>query len=182
LAQNQGNGGHGQEDQGEAEEQRLDRFMRNKPPKFKGRFDPEGALTWKESMERIFRAMVANDDQKVMLATHMLAKEAEYWWTSTKRRIEASGDAITWVRFKNEFFKKYFSEDLRNKKEAEFLNLKQGSMSVAEYAAKYEELSRFCPYINVEDAMVSKCVKFENGLRPEIYQYICFHEIRDFDT
>jgi len=48
--------------------------------------------------------------------------------------------------------------------------------------AKYEELSRFCPYINAEDAMVSKCVKFENGLRPEIYQHICFHEIRDFDT
>jgi len=40
LAQNQGNGGHGQEDQGEAEERRLDRFMRNKPPTFKGRFDP----------------------------------------------------------------------------------------------------------------------------------------------
>jgi len=45
LAQNQGNGGHGQEDQGEAEERRLDLFMRNKPPTFKGRFDPEGALT-----------------------------------------------------------------------------------------------------------------------------------------
>jgi len=41
LAQNQGNGGYGQEDQGEAEERRLDRFMRNKPPTFKGRFDPE---------------------------------------------------------------------------------------------------------------------------------------------
>jgi len=151
-------------------------------PTFKGRFNPEGALTWMESMERIFRAMVTNDDQKVRLATHLLAEEAEYWWTSTKRKIEASGDVITWVRFKNEFLKKYFSEDLRNKKEAEFLNLKQGSMFVAEYAAKYEELSRFCPYINAEDAMVSKCVKFENGLRTEIYQYICFHEIRDFDT
>jgi len=55
-------------------------------------------------------------------------------------------------------------------------------MYVAEYAAKYEELSRFCPYINAEDVMVSKCVKFENGLRPEIYHYICFHEIKDFDT
>jgi len=32
-------------------------------------------------------------------------------------------------------------------------------MSVAVYAAKFEELSRFCPYINVEDAMVSKCVR-----------------------
>jgi len=169
LAQNQGNGGHGQEDQGEAEERRLDRFMRNKPLTFKGRFDSEGALTWKESMERIFCAMVTNDDKKVRLASHILAEEAEYWWTSTKRRIEASGEAITWVRFKNEFLKKYFPEDLRNKKEAEFLNLKQGSMFVAEYAAKYEELSRFCPYINAEDAMVSKCVKFENGLRSEIY-------------
>ena len=49
-------------------------------------------------------------------------------------------------------------------------------------SAKYEELSRFCPYINVEDATVSKCVKFENGLKSDIYQYICFHEIRDFDT
>jgi len=102
--------------------------MRNKPPTFKGRFDPEGALTWKESMEKIFRAMVTNDDQKVRLATHMLAEEAKYWWTSTRRRIEASGEAITSVRFKNEFLKKYFPEDLRNKKEAEFLNLKQRSM------------------------------------------------------
>jgi len=49
-------------------------------------------------------------------------------------------------------------------------------------SAKYEELSRFCPYINAEDAMVSKCVKFENDLKPKIYQYICFHEIIDYDT
>jgi len=55
-------------------------------------------------------------------------------------------------------------------------------LSVAEFAAKFEELSRFCPYINVEDAMVSKCVKFESGLRPEIYQYMCVQKIRDFDT
>jgi len=92
VAQAQRNSGHGQEDQGEVEKRRLDRFMRNKPPTFKGRFDPGGALTWKESMERIFRAMVTNDDQKVRLATHMISEEVEYWWTSTKRRTEASGD------------------------------------------------------------------------------------------
>jgi len=106
VAQAQWNGGHGQEDQGEVDERRLDRFMRNKPPTFKGRFYPEGALTWKESMKRIFRAMVTNDDQKVRLTIHMLAEEAEYWWTSTKRRIEASGDVLTGVRFKSEFLKK----------------------------------------------------------------------------
>ena len=58
----------------------------------------------------------------------------------------------------------------------------EGSMSVAEYAAKFDELSRFCPYINVEGAEESKCVKFERDLRPEIYQYVCFHEICDLYT
>jgi len=99
-----------------------------------------------------------------------------------KGRLEASGEVVTWARFKSEFLRKYFPEDLRTKKEVEFLNLKQENFSVAEYAAKFEELSRFYPYINVEDAMVSKCVKFESGLKPEIYQFMCVQEIRDFDT
>jgi len=113
--------------------------------------------------------MVASDDQKVRLATHMLAEEAEFWWIKAKRRLEAGGDVVSWERFKDDFLKKYFPADLRNKKEVEFLQLKQGSMSVANYANKFEELSRFCPYINAEGAEISKCVKFESGLRPEIY-------------
>ena len=56
-----------------------------------------------------------------------------------------------------------------------------GEAQLLVVSAKYGELSWFCPYINAEDAMVSKYVKFENGLRLEIYQYICFHKIRDFD-
>ena len=74
--------------------------------------------------------------------------------------------------------RKYIPEDLRTRKEVEFLNLKQGSSSVVEYAAKFEELSRFCSYINAEGAIVSKCVKFESGLRPEIYQYMCVQELQ----
>jgi len=69
---------------GEAKERRLDRFLRNNPPTFKGRFDPVGAQTWVQGMERIFRAMVTSDDQKVRLTTHMLAEEAEFWWTKLR--------------------------------------------------------------------------------------------------
>jgi len=163
----------GHRDPGEVEERRLDRFLRNNLPTFKGRFDPEGAQTWTQGMENIFRAMMTSDDQKVKLAIHMLAEEAEYWWTKSKGRLEASGEVVTWARFKSEFLRKYFPEDLRTKKEVEFLNLKQENLSVVEYAAKFEELSRFCLYINAEDAMVSKCVKFESGMRPEIYEYMC---------
>jgi hypothetical protein len=90
--------------------------MINNPPTFKGRFYPEGAQTWTQGIEKIFHDMVTSDDHKVRLATHMLAEEAKYWWAGTNRRIEASGKVVTWVRFKSGFLRKYFPEDLRNKK------------------------------------------------------------------
>jgi len=68
----------------------------------------------------------------------MLDEEVEFWWTNAKRRLEDGGDMVSWERFKEEFFRKYFLADLRNKKEVEFLQLKQGGMSFAEYAAKFE--------------------------------------------
>ena len=42
--------------------------------------------------------MGTSEDQKVRLATHMLAEEADYWWTNAKGRLEAGG-TVTWARF-----------------------------------------------------------------------------------
>ena len=39
----------------------------------------------------------------------------------------------------------YYPRDVKRTKEQEFLRLKQGQMSVVEYAAKFNELSRFAP-------------------------------------
>ncbi|KEH26274.1 hypothetical protein MTR_6g049100 [Medicago truncatula] len=64
LAQSNENAVANRRNEGEAEEMRLDRFLRNNPPTLKGRFDPEGAQTWVQGMERIFRAMVTGNDQK----------------------------------------------------------------------------------------------------------------------
>jgi len=62
----------GQQHQGGAEELRLDHFMRNHPPMFKGRYDHEVAQTWLQGIDRIFRAMVTSDDQEVRLVIYML--------------------------------------------------------------------------------------------------------------
>lgn len=51
---------------------------------------------------------------------------------------------------------------------------------MVDYAAKFEELSRFCPLYNYVEAEGSKCVKFESGLHPEIKQFIGYQEIRRF--
>jgi len=43
---------------------------------------------------------------------------------------------------------RYFPEDVRGKKEIEFLERKQGDMSVTEYAAKFVKLAKFFPVSN----------------------------------
>jgi len=62
----------------------------------------------------------------------------------------------------------------------EFLELKQGDMSVTEYAAKFVELAMFYPHYTAETAEFSKCIKFENGLRGEIKRAIGYQKIRQF--
>ena len=51
---------------------------------------------------------------------------------------------------------------------------------MAEYAVRFEELVKFCPHYNIPTAEVSKCIKFENRLRPEIKQGIGYLQIRQF--
>ncbi|XP_058767309.1 uncharacterized protein LOC131640984 [Vicia villosa] len=110
--------------------------------------------------------------QKIHYGTHMLVGEADEWWVGTRQRFEAIGEGITWVVFTREFLRKYFPEDVWGKKEMEFLELKQGNSSVAVYAAKFVELVKFYPYYSAEMVEFFKCIKFENGLRPEIKRAI----------
>ncbi|KAF1863090.1 hypothetical protein Lal_00041077 [Lupinus albus] len=96
--------------------------------------------------------------------------------------MEVEGQLISWSTFKAKFLHKYFPADLKRKKEMEFLRLEQGNMSVGEYAAKFEELARFCPYSELEVDRRSKCSKFELGLRPKLKIMFGHQEIADFAT
>ena len=51
-------------------------------------------------------------------------EEAEYGWENTCQCLEVEGQDVTWDVFKRVFLEKYFPEDVRNKKELEFLELK----------------------------------------------------------
>jgi len=101
----------------------------------------------------------------------------EYWWENTRQCIEAEGQVETWEDFKRVILDKYFPEDVRNKKEMEFLELKQGNMIVAKYATKFEELVRYFPHYQGRDGESSKCVKFLNGLRPELKQVVNYQGV-----
>jgi len=57
----------------------LETFLRNHPPTFKGRYDPDGAQTWLKEVERVLRVMQCSEVQMVHFGTHMLAEEADDW-------------------------------------------------------------------------------------------------------
>jgi len=93
--------------------------------------------------------------------------------------LEQDGTAVTWAVFRREFLDRYFPEDVRGKKEIEFLELKQGDMSVTEYASKFVELTKLYPHYTLDTAEFSKCIKLENGLRADIKRVIGYQKIRN---
>src|SRR3954469_14875221 len=117
-------------------DRQLWNFQRNNPPLFKGTHDPEGAQKWLKEIERIFRVIDCTKNLKVRFGTHMLSEEADDWWMASRDELESAGVAITWAVFRREFLRRYFPEDVRGRKEVEFLELTQGNITVPEYASK----------------------------------------------
>ncbi|XP_015960811.1 uncharacterized protein LOC107484784 [Arachis duranensis] len=80
------------------------------------------------------------------------------------------------------FYKKYSYESLREARELELLQLKQGSMTIAEYTSKFEEFFRFSKISQgtSESYEEWKCVKYEVGLREDIRRVVAPLEIRRF--
>ena len=73
---------------------------------------------------------------------------------------------MTWEEFRELFIGKYFLASARHAKAREFLELKQGIMTVLEYVAKFIELARFSDDYVATD--MAKVRKFEDGLKLSI--------------
>ncbi|XP_057444030.1 uncharacterized protein LOC130736202 [Lotus japonicus] len=147
-------------------------FNRHGPPKFQGEVEPEKADLWIQEMEKIFEALHTPDVEKVNLATFMLKGDAEYWWRSAKQLMTANNVAITWESFKRAFMEKYFPETAREDMENQFLNLRQGLMTVGEYAARLETLSKHFRFFQVRVDEAYLCNRFMRGLRNDIEESV----------
>ena len=87
-----------------------------------------------------------------------------WWdWVKTSRDLEA----MTWIEFHELFMGKYFPTTARHVKAKEFLELKQGTMTVMEYVAKFTELAHFVDDYVATD--MAKVMKFKNGLNLSIW-------------
>ena len=87
---------------------------------------------------------------------------------------------MTWADFRRLFMGKYFPASARHAKPQEFLELRQGTMTVLDYVARFTKLARFRDDYVAIDA--TKVRKFEDGLKLSIRGKIVGHNIQDMDS
>ncbi|XP_057452510.1 uncharacterized protein LOC130744338 [Lotus japonicus] len=147
-------------------------FNRHGPPRFQGEVEPEKADLWIREIEKIFETLHTPDAEKVNLAVFMLKGDAEYWWRSAKQLMTANNEAITWESFKKAFMDKYFPETAQEEMENQFLRLRQGTMTVGEYVAKLEALSKHFRFFQTQVDEGYLCNRFLRGLKNEIEKVV----------
>ncbi|KAA3479918.1 DNA/RNA polymerases superfamily protein [Gossypium australe] len=85
---------------------------------------------------------------------------------------------MTWVFFQTEFLKKYISQWFLDQKYKEFLELKQGRMTVTEYEREFVRLSKYArDYVSIEEIM---CKRFVDGLNEDIKLLVGILELKEF--
>ena len=154
----------------------LQRFRAHHPPTFTGGRDPMVVDHWFKQIEKVLKAMeITSDVTRIRLAAFQLEGEAQVWWkwARTSRDLEV----MTWAEFQELFMGKYFPEIA---KAQEFLELKQGAMTMMDYVTRLTELARF-----VDDYMatnLAKVKRFENGLKLSIRARIVGLRLQDMDS
>ena len=97
---------------------------------------------WFMQVEKVLKAMeVTSDTTRIRLAAFQLEGEAQVWWkwARTSRDLEV----MTWIEFHDLFMGKYFPDTARHAKAHEFLELKQRTMNMMQYVARFKELACF---------------------------------------
>ena len=87
---------------------------------------------------------------------------------------------MTWGEFRELFIGKFFPASARHAKAREFLEMKQGTMTVLEYVANFTKLACFADD-NVATDM-AKVRKFEDGLKLSIQGKIVGFLLLDMDS
>ncbi|KAK9090352.1 hypothetical protein Sjap_023529 [Stephania japonica] len=133
------------------------------------------AEAWVLEMEQRFEAVEVEDKFKVRLVAFVFGGFARKWWKSLEREGKVP---TTWPEFRTVFYKQYFPKPVRNRKKTEFINLKQGTMTVREYEQKFNELSEFAP--ELVESEENKIDLFINGLETEIRIVVSSHPRTSF--
>ncbi|XP_075481252.1 uncharacterized protein LOC142521964 [Primulina tabacum] len=129
----------------DASDRIFKRFLRFNPPRFQGTPDATQAESWLKKIRKIFSVHNYSDEQKINLSTYQFEDAAYNWWRVIDHQWSRINTPRTWENFTREFEGKYITQVVRIAREREFMDLVQGSMTVAQYEAEFHRLIHYAP-------------------------------------
>ncbi|KAA0039195.1 gag protease polyprotein [Cucumis melo var. makuwa] len=161
-----------------AEAKHLRDSRKYNPKTFNGSMDnPTKAQMWLTSIETIFLYIKCPKDQKVQCAVFFLEDRGTAWWETVERMLGSDISKITWEQFKENFYAKFFSANVKHAKLQKFLNLEQGDMTMEQYDAEFDMLSHFAPNVVRDEA--SRTEKFVRALDLSLHEKVDSSKVAD---
>lgn len=81
----------------------------------------------------------------VELEVYQLKYVVNQWYNEWEEAKGESVEPTVWGKFMEAFLDRFFPLELREAKAEEFMNLKQGKMSVREYTLEFNQLAHYAP-------------------------------------
>ena len=143
---------------------------------FKGTESIIEVQAWIHLCERIFKGLNIEDGMRRFLASWQLQDGALIWWETITQ--EEPEENFSWARFKEVFKEQYMPAAGKARLYRNFLELKQGDMTVEEYVNKFNELSRFGP--ELVNTPSKKNEMFISGMRKQYQGCMTAHVKQSF--
>ncbi|KAJ8771340.1 hypothetical protein K2173_026517 [Erythroxylum novogranatense] len=148
-------------------ERRYDKLRKQGAVDFYGSTDPAEAEGWLERTER----------EKYDYVVSLLQGPAYQWW-KTVSGSTTRPCSLTWEDFLIAFRENYMPKIYMDRKMKEFLDLKQGKLSVADYEIRFNELMGYATALIPTEQ--DKCRQFEDGLNMEIRTRLAISNLSSF--
>ena len=102
--------------------------------------EPLDVEHWLCILQQMFLLLTITEEQKVRFVAQQLLGSTSAWW-DTFNAMQPMDHHVTWQEFTAIFREYYIPTGVLNRKLMEFLDLKQGSMSVMDYVNKFNHLA-----------------------------------------
>ncbi|XP_062116236.1 uncharacterized protein LOC133830299 [Humulus lupulus] len=142
----------------------YERFRKQQPSVFEGSADPIKAEQWMSMLNTILDFMKVVGSERVACAAYMFREDARIWWEVVGQTKDVN--LLSWEEFQTLFNEKYYNDAIRAAKADEFMRLLQGSLSVTEYALRFDRLAKFAKELVPTDG--TRRERFLQGLQPRL--------------
>ncbi|KAA3472741.1 Protein MCM10 [Gossypium australe] len=131
--------------------------------------DPERVDFWLENTIRVFDELSCRPVECLKCAISLLRDIAYQWWNTLVSVVPKE---------RTKFRKKYISQQFLDQKHKEFLELKQGRMTITEYEREFVRLSKYArDYVSTKEIMYKQ---FVDGLNEDIKLLVEILDLKEF--